>query len=743
MKNFLIVLVSIVVLIIGGGILFINPILERAKPTLLASIQEPLGVPLDIESIEVSIFPNPGFTLKGIQTGSGNLENKIEEAQLFVSLPSLLGGKVEIASFALSGGSLKAIKTKEGKFLFLKADKLDSNSAETTTPIKQVDNTGAKGGSQESKLPLKISKATIDDVKVEIYDELHQTSIAIDNLKATANEDGLDTVIVSEILAGKDTVDVTARLLESDLNRVEVDLSFLVSDISRWLVTFVKEPLPAKVEGGLSGKLKFKKELDKNSLSDIKLNLQSLGVIFKEFFDKKVGESLDVSFDSIKLGEEILLKGLGVEFKGADLDIDDLSLHTTNSSFTQSGLKSLFDLDELKSSVPILNQYPIKGKIDLSTATENHLALNIDANYDSAIFNLSGQLKNFGGSVATLKDRPLNLLFKLNKSNVMDLLKVAGKAEDFKYSGTLAETNCEIVRESDGGLINVSCKGEQSEINSTKLILNKVLVKILEKKEGKDLDVSPLVLNIGAEGVLNLEFKQGALGNKQIGLELQKSSLTDLLSLAPTEGSQKLPISGLLNKASVDLSGDKALSGTYSASLTDFSIIGFNLFTKVASALDKIPGIKEAMTNSLPDSYKVILLAENSNFSTANIKGSLSGPNVEIQSLTAQSKGYHIEGKGGIKAGDLNFDIDLVIDKELVTILESRSKEISKIKSFDGTILIPVTISKSKDGTPLVYPNMEKLLKSQATAQVREQGKKALEKVMPGLGGVVDGFFGN
>lgn len=657
MKKILISIFVLILVVVGGALIFINPILERAKPSLLSSLQGIVGVPIDVKEIEVSILPRPGFVLKEVSTGEGQLKNEIEEASVYVALNSLFKGEIVIDSFSLQGGRLKAIRNKAGKFIFLKGEAKDSdtthNSKDNSEVVKNDAAHAPEIEKKSSKLPIKITKAEVGNLSFELFDEAKDVTLKIDDVVLNAKENNLDIDIDTKVTAGTDVFKVNARLLESDLNKIKADIDFSVVDINKWVSVFVKEVLPASLEGGLRGTLQYNKDGAISSLSMVRLDLNPLGIKFKEFLDKKVGQSFDIEVEQFPIGAEIDLSALQVKLKGFNLKGDKLLFSPVAKSLNHLGLNVDLNIDELKDSVPMLGQYPLSGKFNVKSGEANALLLDF------------GGFFNGGG------------------------LKIEG-------------------------------------------VVNKFM---------GDIDVSPLLVSIGANGKVNVSFKQSTLGVKSIDVKVQDTQIKDLLAFS--EGTKSLPLSGILSQTSVKLSGEKAMLGPYDVNVKDFTIVGFNLFTKVLDALEKIPGLKESIVVAIPESYRSVLLGENSSFSTTKVNGTLNGSDVVIASLFAQSKGYHIEGKGGMKAGDLDLDLDFVIEKELVGVLEARSSNITKFKGLDGTILIPLTISKSKDGKPLVYPNIEKLLKSQATAQVREVGKKALDKIKPGLGGLVEGFLGN
>ena len=250
---------------------------------------------------------------------------------------------------------------------------------------------------------------------------------------------------------------------------------------------------------------------------------------------------------------------------------------------------------------------------------------------------------------------------------------------------------------------------------------------------------------------LLLELASGSIGLKGKGIENspqafsvqgQNLDLTELLKFAPNDSTKKAPIQGKLSNLTTDITMDKdSKSGNFSVTLAPFSVLGLNIFKKVSDALEVFPGLGVSLASSLPQAYAAVLLSQNSEFQNIKVDGRLLNSKITLSNLQANSKGYSLNGKGVLNNGEMDLGLSLIISSDLVSAIEKSQPKIATIKNSDGTIVIPLQIKKSADGSPVVLPDIENLMKQQVGIQLKNNAKKALDKVSPGLGGLVDGLL--
>lgn len=309
------------------------------------------------------------------------------------------------------------------------------------------------------------------------------------------------------------------------------------------------------------------------------------------------------------------------------------------------------------------------------------------------------------------------------------------------FTGALKGLICKIALEGKEQ-VSVDCTLGDSQINSVRLSIpelqaNSALV------EPKTFSLDPFKASFAGGSIL---LKAQGVPGSQIKTEVraEKLLIQELMKLAPQIGPTGVsPLEGSISSLSSNMTLQGAhKSGSFSADISPLSVKGINIFKKVSEAFEVFPAFGISLVSSLPQAYSAVLLSQNTDFSHITIKGSVQDTKIKLDNLEAKSKGYAIVGNGTMDSGSINLETTLIIEAPLVSAIEVSQPKISKIKNPDGTIVIPLEIKKSgADATLLILPDMEKLAKQQLGVQLKNNAKKALDKVSPGLGGVVDGLF--
>ena len=631
MKKLFIGMIGLGLLVVVLALVFINPILEKAKPMILDAVSKAMETTVTAGNIEVGLFPSPNFKLENVKLGSGEESITLGKAKIAVSFSKLLKKEISMETIELTSASIKAHLNEDGSFL--------------------VDGI---------KLPKKPNPSESKEVKVPVT-EASQVSG-----NETSKSDGTKLVIAIE------------NLLIKDINVIAVN---------------------------------------EKTKTDLKLNLKSLSL-------KKDGERAKVEIDSEVANGKVGFSGYLSTYQFQDPDIKV----SGNIDGNFPDLLPVFAfLGKADSPMPV-TKLAIKANLQMPGIKIESL----DGELAEQKFNISGDIPDMkaGSGKFSLKVPAFS----------MSALKQLSKAPMVgSYDGTLKDFNCEINVQGKER-INTECKLGSSDVNSISVSISDLSVATLIV-EPKSTDLNKLNLNVGS-GQVSLKGKILPNAGTNISVNGQGLAISDLLKFTPDPAGREKPISGILTKLSSDLKMNGASkSGPFSVVISPFSIKGFNIFKKISDALDIIPGLSLSLISAVPESHGAILLSQNSEFQSVSASGSIMDSKINLTNFEAKSKGYSISGQGVMDNGAMDLKVKFIVDRELVSLLEARNPKISKVKNLDGTIVLPLEITKSKEGVPIIIPDAKDLLKSQLGIQAKEGAKKALDKVAPGLGGVVDGLF--
>jgi uncharacterized protein involved in outer membrane biogenesis len=167
---------------------FLNPMVERLKPTILSKAQQILNTPVDITSVSVSLFPSTELELSGAALG-GISGVTAERVYLQTSLQKILAGELSVSEVKVDRPSVSIEKLRDGTIkigdLILGAKKeptdREAHSRSSSAGIKGLD----KSSGAES---LKLSKLRITGGTVVFRDPGLAEPIKISDINLTASE---------------------------------------------------------------------------------------------------------------------------------------------------------------------------------------------------------------------------------------------------------------------------------------------------------------------------------------------------------------------------------------------------------------------------------------------------------------------------------------------------------------------------------------------------------------------------
>jgi hypothetical protein len=315
-----------------------------------------------------------------------------------------------------------------------------------------------------------------------------------------------------------------------------------------------------------------------------------------------------------------------------------------------------------------------------------------------------------------------------------------------QYSGGLKEFSCDITSPSISQSISFNCNSSKDSIENIPFFVEALQGEI-KKGKVQQMNLSEANFILG-EGSLNTKASTRAKGQESISfsssIKVDGIQISDLIALAP-DAHRNTAISGKIDDITASLkgtSGSKDLtSGTFKAAISSFTINKYNFLKDLFSVLDAVPGVNLEINEAIPDGYRRILTSENTSFEKLAAEGSIQGEKITLNSFLADAHGYQVNGSGTISTQNIDLDVQVILEKDLVSHIEKKKPKVERYKEEDGTVILPITFRKKGSSKPLIVPDVNRLLKQQAGAEIKKKAEKALDRLKPGLGDALGGFF--
>lgn len=108
------ILLVILIAIIGGLTLAINPIIEKLRPEIVSSISSTIKKPVHIGAIKAKIFPTAGIEVQDIGLDGATDAAKLGSLLFESSVPALLSGKISVSRLEITGLRADLVKSADG-----------------------------------------------------------------------------------------------------------------------------------------------------------------------------------------------------------------------------------------------------------------------------------------------------------------------------------------------------------------------------------------------------------------------------------------------------------------------------------------------------------------------------------------------------------------------------------------------------------------------------------------------------
>lgn len=708
LKLLAVVLLVLVVGVFVTAIFFLNPILEKAKPSIEKTIARTIQAPVTLGPVEVSALPSPRISVSDLKVGNAEGGFTLGRLILNCELLPLLRGSLQVKTVELSTASLAVSKDTSGKLIIGGVDlsKLQDPS-KAKTAEKEAD---------AAPLDLAIREVEMSNINLTYQDSSRTppVTISMTNLAMTAK--GISPL-------GAESFRITGALLNPDHQNFElsgaVQLDKLTrlptGDISLVIQAFDLEPVAPLI---VSLTPEFKDKLRTKGPLDGSLRLKLAGVKY-DYELKMHGTKAEIELADTfikKAGTEFSIEGSGnmLATGVSNLTSSDLKIGSAKISANFADLEKksvpksvginfdIPDLGQLSGLLPALaNLAPIgklSGTIQL-TKKESNLAI------ASGNINGSGIAISPGGAQQFEEG---TLVAKLSPENIeLSDLSLKRSGEVFKFEGdiapsTLANVARDIAMRSTsflGGSINVDANVNPHE-KVTKAKLN--------------------------GGGISLERAAGAAGAGE--------------SLGITGTIESLLVDSNINSADPN----RTTAGV-NVSITNGSILRFNVLADIFKALNQLPVL--GFRGEDVEGSDSILNAKGTAFDSLKINSRVAGSMINLDSATLVHQQYSISGKGNIDLkGAAKISCEVTLPIAMAQRITARFEKFRLGLNSDGSLTVPVVIKRSDASSPwIVLPDVkklgEKILKGAGRDVVKDKGSKLLDKVSPGLGSAVKSLF--
>lgn len=806
-------LVTIIGILVGVLLFNINPILENLKPELANIVSNATGQPIEIEKIGLTFFPQVGVEIKNAEIiGDASEQIAIKSIILKTNLTSLLRGKIEVKELSISSPTV-IIKRDEKGSISIGSINLGDNTTKDTTPKKTPKSSNPE---TKSQLAIDINKARIKSGYVLFVDnsvspaqniEFRNLDLEVSDIHSSGRGQASFAVSILENDSSNENQNVhshnVALLAKADLANMqlakataEIDLkckNFDLNKISNILLAYGISVPNLSVSNDLSLELAVKID---NGKADTALSLvaDNANIILKPSFVKPLGSPLSITIASNSTLDLISLKPDTIDINQATLTLgsNKINMPTTISQDQSILIRpsfNKFSLSELKSFVPVIEQYALSGFVNLDSTVKSNLGAlstadivgtlgldsitatipistsssnkNDNTKTGVEISNLTGSFDITNKGITTknlnlaIEEQSLNL-----KANTMGLpiptdLAFVINSEKFLLAPLLTKVAPSLDGFSDSYLSNAQFKGTYS-LSEKKGDIRATLGESLIK----DVPLTSLTGRISTEThtISIKELKAGIFDgtvdinamfmptSKDFGAGISGSQLN--MSKVSNIAMKQYPIkiSGTMTPLDVMIKGSsknitQSLSGTINGTIQKGAIEGINIVALALKGITQIPGVEGSLATSLSKEHQQVLLGKDTPFDTFIAEIALGNGKINLKNIKMSHQLFIISGTGWAGFdGTMHINAKLALTKTVALAMVANRPKLELLLDSEKNIVFPVVITKN-EGTLLVLPDVTDLLERAAKNTAKKTIERSLDKVTPGLGKALDSLF--
>jgi len=688
----------------------LNNIVEKFRPDIEQLIAQTIKAPVSIGKIEAQLLPSIGIGVLDVKLKSegGSEPASAKRVEFKTGLLSLLSGKLAISDFTLEGLQATLVRDSSGK-ISVGGIPLDrQNSAQTSATNPQDPE------SKKKPISLQVAKAEIVNAQLKWIDNAVAPQQVLEFKDINAKLSDIDSAGRAQInfsasLLGKESSNFKLNgLLGNILANQPLDLTMEIASLDLAAVALLLKAYKIDLKQVSLGQTLTLK-IRANSVTGgiglaVAIDATKSELAFADQFKKSAGETLTVNLNAIvnPLAQEVKAEQVKIQL---GKNFIELPLTARPGGDSQLQIKTTdFALGELARFVPALANYQASGSLDMD----------INAKL-SAAPTAKGELSLKG----------LGLSVKIPEKSANTGAAAKPEAPPVKKPVQVSDLNGRVVIDGEKlqvtqltGLIN----GQKIDFTATALLTP------------AKISVNPSQLKI-FDGVVSLEadLEQREQGELRINLNARNLNSSQLLAAVAPGGA--VGLAGTLENFTAKLSGDKTnfaqtASGPISLQLGKGRIVGLNIIGSALAKLNQIPGIGAAMSAFIPDSLK----GADTAFDQLSLAANMGSNQVQISSFVLTHSHYLLNGAGRVGLNDtMNLKAQAKLTPALTAGMVAKEAKLGLLLDREKNMVFPLVISR-ENGSTLVLPDAEDLLKRAASNSAKEAAGKALDKVVPGLG---------
>jgi len=724
-----IALILFLLAVAGTGLLFwqINPLLKRLTPEISALLSRTTGRQVVIKDVSLSLFPKTAFEVANLSFAAPNMSRGSDAPQtsigrllLATNLPALFRGQVEVSEIAVE--DVKVIVSRTAR----------SSAAHPAPPVPAHEQQRAEVPSgPEAPRPATspaLPAPAVPDTALPLPPEAQAEPKNM--LRLAVKQAALRNLL----LEFRDEQASPAQDYRLEVERA------VVSGIGG--AQSAQLEASGKLSGGASCGIRIKGSFDAANLAEGISRAKLTADIESINLDKIIPllAAYGIKVDGLVLGKEASLSIAVDDPEGPALHIEP-TLEAGDAAIT-------FGKVFMKQPG---TPFSIKGTAQTTVPPEaldvSALSITLGSGELHAPFKFSFSPLNASKFSLQTSAFPLAELGRyllpaalLNPSGALDA-SVTAALPPADAGSQLKPTLNGSAQVKDAKLNIPLGLGGKGEILRT-LLLNSIQANLLF--EGQTAKLHPLTLNLlggnlSAEAVLPLE------GTGRFMLAGQNLSLKEISDAFLVQS--PLKFTGIVTKSSARGSfsakeAAQSITSDFSVSAEKGAIEGINILGETIGKAGQIPGLGQQLSAIIPPKYQPLLSASNTQFDQITANGAYRAGAWNLASLVLSHSLYRIEGSGTVLPGQsVNLKAQLKLTAQLTQDMVQREEKLKLLLDKDGQLSVPLAITKEGAGRMLVLPDFSTLAKHAAANTVKEEGKKALDRIAPGIGSALDSLF--
>ena len=734
-KKYLFLLVLVILgSLVCWGILNLNTLAERIRPTLAATLSRQLKTPVTIDKIAVRLFPTIALELSKVSlqesTTDGVQLGKIRIAPRFAEL---LSGTVAVKELRLENSRLNIIRDQNGVVTIagikLGKQSPDTSSTEAASSVTPTPDSTASEVSPQKPLSFAIATVSIVDSAVTFTDQRQEgaSAVTLDHINLLLHDisptgqlqiDG-SAQFISEKPANF-AVSGQADLANFDWARAQGTLTLKLNELAL--------PLLQKQLANYAPQLA---ELKTDNYAQLELNIKTTAQGYQ------LGISLDGTA-ALLTWQELLNKKSGTKLSFVS------TIDCARSGEGSTGIKNIksqdtvFLLNEMSLPLELAAQLGAKSKLTIGNGQEVRLDPLREVAPPLSQYQVKGALTPL---INVFYDQTPELAPEITRLEVLGTLGF--KDVSFVLPGQNGRPDLPATQLN--GAISLLTKGKA--IIALDLRLKDAPLKInFQKRQTPEKTIIEPSRLLGFGGIINYHGEIMSTPTRPYKLSLNGSGFNIEPMLALFGKQPGISITGTLERIAADLSGEQKATpatkpeGRVELNISKGALKGLNVLAETLANAKNLPGLDDKLASLIPENYKPLLSSTDTAFDKLIVNLGLYQTNITVSELDLQHSIYSLKGSGTITGDNFDFRLQLSLAAALVQDLVAQNKSLELLQDSKKGLVIPLSV-KRENGVVTVTPDTQALIDRAGRNAIKDAAVKVVDKVGGKLTDSLGGLF--